>query len=180
MPALILFGRSWLVASDDLPIPMLCLMVVHTVWCEFSKHILALRAVRDTMATYPSCAGALSFCLSTKVSNSIFICRLPRPRFPLRPIVPSSTLTFVATGAHQGLESRCDAGKTALAWLFGTFFCFLFSTCLEGLILRQSLKGCILQPGARQHVNGLLYLHFVVTIADVAFTILGTLSLIHI
>ena len=180
MPALILFGRSWLVASDDLPIPMLCLMVVHTVWCEFSKHVLALRAVRDTMATYPSCAGALSFCLSTKVSNSIFICRLPRPRFPLRPIVPSSTLTFVATGAHQGLESRCDAGKTALAWLFGTFFCFLFSTCLEGLILRQSLKGCILQPGARQHVNGLLYLHFVVTIADVAFTILGTFLDYHV
>ena len=89
-------------------------------------------------------------------------------------------MTFVATGAHQGLESRCDAGKTALAWLFGTFFCFLFSTCLEGLILRQSLKGCILQPGARQHVTGLLYLHFVVTIADVAFTILGTFLDYHV
>ena len=89
-------------------------------------------------------------------------------------------MTFVATGAHQGLESRCDAGKTALAWLFGTFFCFLFSTCLEGLILRHSLKGCILQPGARQHVNGLLYLHFVVTIADLAFTILGTFLDYHV
>ena len=83
-------------------------------------------------------------------------------------------MTRVTTGAHQGLESRCDAGKTALAWLFGTFFCFLLSICLEGLILRQSLKGCILQPGARQHVNGLLYLHFVVTVGDIAFTIFGT------
>jgi len=83
-------------------------------------------------------------------------------------------LTRVTTGAHQGLESRCDAGKTALAWLFGTFFCFLLSIWLEGLILRQSLKGCILQPGARQHVNGLLYLHFVVTVGDIAFTIFGT------
>lgn len=73
MPALILFGRSWLVASDDLPIPMLCLMVVHTVWCEFPNHILALRAVRDTMVTYPSRAGAQSFCLSTKVSSSIYL-----------------------------------------------------------------------------------------------------------
>jgi len=33
MPALSLFGRTWLVAADDLPIPMMCLMVVHVVWC---------------------------------------------------------------------------------------------------------------------------------------------------
>jgi hypothetical protein len=32
MPALSLFGRTWLVAADDLPVPMMCLMVVHTVW----------------------------------------------------------------------------------------------------------------------------------------------------
>jgi hypothetical protein len=32
MPALSLFGRTWLVAADDLPLPMMCLMVVHTVW----------------------------------------------------------------------------------------------------------------------------------------------------
>ena len=43
------------------------------------------------------------------------------------PSAPKALLTRVTTGAHQGLESRCDAGKTALAWLFGTFFCFLLS-----------------------------------------------------
>lgn len=32
MPALNFFGRAWLVAADDLPVPMMCLMVVHTVW----------------------------------------------------------------------------------------------------------------------------------------------------
>jgi len=44
---------------------------------------------------------------------------------------------------------------------------------LEGLILRQSLKGTILQPATRRHVNILLYLHFAITIADVSFTVLG-------
>lgn len=32
MPALNFFGRAWLVATDDLPVPMMCLMFVHTVW----------------------------------------------------------------------------------------------------------------------------------------------------
>jgi hypothetical protein len=32
MPALNFFGRAWLVATDDLPVPMMCLMLVHTVW----------------------------------------------------------------------------------------------------------------------------------------------------
>jgi sn1-specific diacylglycerol lipase len=81
----------------------------------------------------------------------------------------------MTTGAHQGLESRCAAGKTAMAWLFGTFACFFASMCVEGLILRQSLKGTILQPATRRHVNTLLYVHFSITIADVFFTVLGTL-----
>ena len=45
MPALSLFGRTWLVAADDLPIPMMCLMVVHVVWCappERPTHLLRL------------------------------------------------------------------------------------------------------------------------------------------
>ena len=33
MPALRLFGRRWLLSSDDLPLPMAGLMLVHTVWC---------------------------------------------------------------------------------------------------------------------------------------------------
>ena len=52
--------------------------------------------------------------------------------------------------------------------------------CLEGLILRQSLKGTILQPATRRHVNTLLYLHFVITVADISFTVLGTLLDYHV
>ena len=33
MPALRLFGRQWLLSSDDLPLPMAGLMTVHTIWC---------------------------------------------------------------------------------------------------------------------------------------------------
>lgn len=67
-----------------------------------------------------------------------------------------------------------------MTWLFGTFSCFFLSTCLEGLILRQSLKGTILQPATRRHVNTLLYLHFVITVADISFTVLGTLLDYHV
>jgi hypothetical protein len=50
MPALNLFGRTWLVATDDLPIPMMCLMVVHTVWCAPTRR--APRAIRTRDATH--------------------------------------------------------------------------------------------------------------------------------
>ena len=33
MPALRLFGRQWLISTDDLPLPMAGLMLVHTLWC---------------------------------------------------------------------------------------------------------------------------------------------------
>jgi sn1-specific diacylglycerol lipase len=33
MPAIRLFGRHWLLSSDDLPLPMAGLMTVHTLWC---------------------------------------------------------------------------------------------------------------------------------------------------
>ena len=89
-------------------------------------------------------------------------------------------ILFVYERAHQGLEARCAAGKTAMAWLFGTFSCFFLSMCLEGLILRQSLKGTILQPNKRTHINTLLYMHFTLTIADVCFTALGTLLDYHV
>ena len=89
-------------------------------------------------------------------------------------------ILFVYERAHQGLEARCAAGKTAMAWLFGTFSCFFLSMCLEGLILRQSLKGTILQPNKRTHINTLLYVHFMLTIADVCFTALGTLLDYHV
>lgn len=52
--------------------------------------------------------------------------------------------------------------------------------CIEGLILRQSLKGTILQPATRRHVNTLLYFHFAITCGDVFFTILGTLLDYHV
>ena len=83
-------------------------------------------------------------------------------------------------GAHQGLESHCPVGNAALTWLFGTFLCFFLCTCLEGLILRHALKGTILQPAKRRHVCTFLYLHFIVTIADISFTILGTFLDYHI
>jgi sn1-specific diacylglycerol lipase len=89
-------------------------------------------------------------------------------------------ILFVYERAHQGLEARCAAGKTAMTWLFGTFSCFFLSMCLEGLILRQSLKGTILQPDKRTHINTLLYMHFMLTIADVCFTALGTLLDYHV
>ena len=89
-------------------------------------------------------------------------------------------ILFVYERAHQGLESRCAAGKTAMTWLFGTFTCFFISMCLEGVILRQSLLGTILQPAQRKHINTLLYCHFVITIADVCFTALGTLLDYHV
>ena len=89
-------------------------------------------------------------------------------------------ILFVYERAHQGLEARCAAGKTAMTWLFGTFSCFFLSMCLEGLILRQSLKGTILQPNKRTHINTLLYMHFTLTIADVCFTALGTLLDYHV
>jgi sn1-specific diacylglycerol lipase len=89
-------------------------------------------------------------------------------------------ILFVYERAHQGLEARCAAGKTAMAWLFGTFTCFFLSMCLEGLILQQSLRGAILQPNTRARVNALLYAHFAVTIADVFFTALGTLLDYHV
>jgi len=34
MPALNIFGRSWLVATDDLPVPMMGLMMVHASWYD--------------------------------------------------------------------------------------------------------------------------------------------------
>ena len=46
--------------------------------------------------------------------------------------------------------------------------------------MRQSLKGTILQPATRRHVNTLLYLHFVITVADISFTVLGTLLDYHV
>ena len=67
-----------------------------------------------------------------------------------------------------------------MTWLFGTFSCFFLSMCLEGLILRQSLKGTILEPNKRTHINTLLYMHFTLTIADVCFTALGTLLDYHV
>ena len=67
-----------------------------------------------------------------------------------------------------------------MTWLFGTFSCFFMSMCLEGLILRQSLKGTILQPATRRHVNTLLYFHFAITVADCFFTVLGTLLDYHV
>ncbi len=67
-----------------------------------------------------------------------------------------------------------------MTWLFGTFACYFTSMCVEGLILRQSLKGTILQPATRRSVIPLLYAHFAITVADVAFTILGTLLDYHV
>jgi hypothetical protein len=32
MPAMEAFGRRWHIGSDDLPLPMISLMTVHTVW----------------------------------------------------------------------------------------------------------------------------------------------------
>jgi len=47
-------------------------------------------------------------------------------------------ILLVYERAHQGLESRCTAGKTAMTWLFGTFSCFFLSMCLEGRGLHSS------------------------------------------
>jgi hypothetical protein len=33
MPAMSAFGRRWHIGSDDLPLPMISLMTVHTLWC---------------------------------------------------------------------------------------------------------------------------------------------------
>ena len=48
MPALNFMGRAWLVATDDLPVPMMCLMFIHTVWCVYSQFR------RDDGAPHPS------------------------------------------------------------------------------------------------------------------------------
>jgi len=48
MPALTMFGRSWLVAADDLPVSMMCLMVVHAGWyaaCFLLAHVCSLCTV---------------------------------------------------------------------------------------------------------------------------------------
>ena len=89
-------------------------------------------------------------------------------------------ILFVYERAHQGLEARCAAGVTAMTWLFGTFTCYFLSLCLEGVILRESLKGTILQPAKRANINILLYCHFCITICDVFFTALGTLLDYHV
>ena len=145
---------------------MMCLMVVHVVWC----------APPTPRPTHSIPSGT-----PPSLREDPWRARGSR----LTPLPPHSrdrrctVILFVYERAHQGLEARCG-GEDRDDVVVRHVLVFLPEHVPGGLDLAAVAEGTILEPNKRTHINTLLYMHFTLTIADVCFTALGTLLDYHV
>ena len=115
MPALEAFGRRWHIASDDLPLPMLSLMTVHTVWrappapCDSARP-----AVRRPQPSGRPLRSQVYHCLR-RICWCAPLPRLCARRHSPDPGAARQAPTRISTPAHTATHSGWAAHSTLVA-----------------------------------------------------------------
>ncbi len=147
MPALRLFGRQWLLSSDDLPLPMAGLMTIHTMWCV----IILVVYERAHRTLRHNCSGgeqAMTWLFGTFVCYFMALC-------------------IEAVLLHVSLRGRImEPAKRA--WIPYLLYAHLLLLCVDiiftifGTVVDSDMGGCMYRARVRSMVLCVIIGNFIV------------------